>query len=471
VPKKAVALFFALAFVGAAIFVYITFPRSKDQIPTSNNQRQFVTPPGPNTPNTPNGVPVPETVPHPNAPKVPPGPTLHVMTWATAADARRLSDDTDSFAAATGRQVSLTIAGDPVSYRRDLAQAITSDTPPDLCLISSRDFSGLDPTQDLADATPVDGTPPRAVAAFAVNGRIKAVPDEFSVEVLFYNPSLFDRAGIAYPGSHWTWDILEADARAIASLQLKDSSGRPTYALELQPNFDFWNVLCADAGAPALDLDSWRLADASAKESQMRGLELIHDLFQGLAITPTASKGSSLPAFLFAQQRSSLLIAPSDLAATLTSFHYGMTILPRDLVPGSVATVNGWAVPSKSTQADAALALAQYLTDRPVHAGWTAIQPPAAPDDDSPASVCHESLAHALVPRVNADTARTAQFLDQQIDLLAHHPEQTPDALYARIQAQLQAPSSSASVRGGLSGVGSSLPPPKVDVSSQVRGL
>jgi ABC-type glycerol-3-phosphate transport system substrate-binding protein len=250
VPKKAVAIFFLLAFAGAALFIFFTVPRTKDQIPTSNNQRPFPSAPAPNTPNAPNGVPVPETVPHPNTPKVPPGPSLHVMAWASAADARRLTADADSFVAATGRQVSLTIAADPLSYRRDLAQALTTDTPPDLCLVSSRDFSGLDPAQDLADAKPVDGTPPRAIAAFTVDGRIKAVPDEFTVEMLFYNPSHFDQAGLGYPGPHWTWDMLEADARAVASRQIKDAAGRPTYALELPADFDFWNILCARAVPP-----------------------------------------------------------------------------------------------------------------------------------------------------------------------------------------------------------------------------
>ncbi len=461
-PKKAVAIFFLLAFVGAAFFVYLTFPRSKDQIPASNNQRQWATPPIPNPPNAPNGPPVPDNVPHPNTPKVPPGPTLRVMAWASAADARRLSADTDSFALDTGRQVSLTVAADPISYRRDLLQAISSGASPDLCLVSSRDFSGLDPARDLADATPADATPPRAIAAFTVNGKVKAVPDEFTVEVLFYNPSHFDQAGIAYPGQHWTWDILEADARAIASRHITDPAGQPTYALEIPANFDFWNILCAEAGAPALDLDAWHLADASARDAQMRGLDLIHDMFQGLAITPPVGKGAGPLGLLFAQQRASLLVAPSDLAATLPAFHYGMTILPRDVMPATLASVNGWAIPAKSTQPGAALALAQYLTDRPVHAGWTSIQPPTA-HDDSPSAVCHEALTQAIVPRIYPNTVRVVLFLDQQINLLAHNPEQTPEGLFARIQAQLLEPTVPSEVRG--------LPAQKVDSPSQVRSL
>ena len=478
-PKKAVAIFFLLAFLGAVLFVYFTFPRTKDQIPTSNNQRPFPSAPpepspSPNTPNGPNkpdGVPVPETVPRPNTPKVPPGPTLRVMAWASAVEARRLSADADAFGVSTGRQVSLTIAGDALNYRRDLQQALASDAPPDVCLISARDFSGLDPAQDLADVKTAEDTPPRAIAAFTVGGEIKAVPDEFSIDVLFYNPLHFDQAGIAYPDRHWNWDILEADARALASLHIKDSTGHATSPLELAPDFDLWNILCTEAGHPVLDLDAWHLADDDARQSQMRGLDLIHEIFQELAVTAPPGKPTDPPGRLFGQQRASLLIASSDFAATLpANFHYGMTFLPRDLVPASLAHVNGWAVTAKSAQPDAALILAQYLAFRPVHAGWTSMQPPAAADG-SPAAVCHESLEQALLPRLNAKTARLAQFLNQQISLLATNPQQTPDALYTKIQTQYQVATGAPAVRAGLFPSAGPQPAPKTDASAQLRGL
>jgi hypothetical protein len=149
-----------------------------------------------------------------------------------------------------------------------------------------------------------------------------------------------------------------------------------------------------------------------------------------------------------------------------------MTVLPRDLTPSTLASVNGWAVTAKSTQADAALALGQYLSDRAVHSGWTSIQPPPADaDEDTPAVVCHQALSRAVVPRVDSNTVRTAVFLDQQLNALAHNPAQTPEALYAKIQAHLQAPSSPAGVHAGSSSGGEALPPPKVEASAQVRGL
>jgi ABC-type glycerol-3-phosphate transport system substrate-binding protein len=465
VPKKAVALFFLFAFLGAAIFVYFTFPRTKEEIPTSNNQRPFPSAPVP----TPHSVPVPETVPHPNTPKVPPGPTLHVMAWAYADEVRPLEAEADAFGAATGRLASLTIDNDVASYRRDLRQALASGSPPDVVLITSRDFSGLDPARDLADATPQSDAAPRSLAAFTVEGRLKAAPNEFSVDVLFYNPAHFDRAGIGYPDRHWNWDILEADARALESLKLKDAAGQPIYPLELPADFDFWNILCTQAGHPALDLGVWHLADANTRESQMRALDFIHEIFQEFSVTAPLPKAGEPPGRLFAQQRASLLIAPSELTASLPSFPYAFTLPPDDVERASLARVNGWAVTARSTQTEAARALAGYLAYQPVHAGWTSVQKPA--EDNSPAALCYEALGQALVPRIEPKTARMAQFLDQQINLLARDGQQKTDELYDRIQTEYQSETSPPPIAGARPRGAGQKPSPKVEAAPQLRGL
>ena len=355
------------------------------------------------------------------------------MAWATADEAKALEAEADAFQAATGRGVSLTIDSDPAAYRHDLQQAFASNSPPDLCLIDARDFSGTDPAWDLADVTPNPGSAPRSVTAFTVGGKVKAVPDEFSVDVLFYNPQFFDEAGIGYPDRHWNWDILEAISRALVSLKLKNDAGQPVYPLELPANFDFWNILCTQAGHPALDLGVWHLADADGKDSQMRALDFIHTFFQELTVTaplpqrPPAAGPVFCPAARGAPHRprrtSPRRCPPSIIAITL---------LPSDITRASLARVNGWAVPAKSTQQDAARTLAAYMALQPVHAGWISAQKP--PDGDTPEALCYEALGQSLLPRLDPKTAQLTRFLDQQIYLLARTPGLTSEALYARIQ-------------------------------------
>jgi len=428
-PKKAVAAYLLLALLGAALFIYFTFPRTKDEIPKSNNQVPFPSAPGPN--NMP-----PETVPQPAAPAPAPphGPSLRIMAWGTTAESQALGREVDDYSAQTGQSVSMTLVDDPGTYRHDLAQAIASDTPPDLCLIEARDFSGVDPRRDLADVRPGPGFATRSVDAFTVGDSVKAVPDEFSVDVLFYNPFHFARAGIAVPGPHWNWDVLEAMSRALASLRLKTAQGAPIYPLELPADFDFWNLLCTQAGHPALEADVWHLAVDSGREAQLRGLDFIHNFFQDLAVTAPLPRVGVAPGAYFAQEEASMLIAPSDLVARLPHFGYRFTLLPRDMRPASLARVNGWAVTAKSSQPAAARALAAFLAQRPLHAGWSG----ARNGGEDASSICPAALAEAVIPRIGPRDAPLAQFLDEQIDRLARHGGGDSGALYAKIQAEYQ---------------------------------
>lgn len=436
-PRKAVAIVLWCGLIGAAIFVYFTFPRTKDEIPRSENQRPFPSSPGPN------GVPMPEPVPAPNTPKPPPGggPNLRVMAWAGDDDARALSREMDAFAARTGLQPVLNVSANAADYRRDLRHAIDAGTPPDVCLVEARDFSGLDPGRDLARMASPPGFEQRALEAFQAggNGDLRAVPDEFSVALLFYHPHDFDRAGLGWPGKHWTWDILEAMSRALASQRLTTDAGAQIYPLELPADFDFWNILCTQAGHAALDHGTWHLADADGRESRMRGLGLIHEFFQELAVTaPPDAEGQ--PGTYFAQNRASLLIGPSELGATLPPGSYGVTLLPADLTRASLAQVNGWAVMASTPQLDAARSLASFLAAHPVHAGWvSAVRPtqgvdPTADDADS---LCREALEQALLPRLEPKTERLAQLLDEQIGLFARNGDPAAaENLNAKIESE-----------------------------------
>jgi ABC-type glycerol-3-phosphate transport system substrate-binding protein len=430
-PRKAVAIYLLLALLGAAIFVYFTFPRTKDQIPTSNNQRPFAPSPDPGN------VPVPEAPPHPATPGAPHGPTLRVMAWASPAEAQTLDAQLDAYGAPDGWSASLTLADDEATYRRDLAAAIAAGNAPDVCLIDARDFSGLDPARDLVAVPPVDTANSRSIGAFTIAGLVKAEPAEFTVDLLFYNPTVFDRAGLAPPGPHWTWDTLVAIARALGSLHQKNSQGAPVYPLELPADFDFWNMLCTQAGHPALEAGTWHLGDADSRDAEVRSLDFIQQAFQGYNVTAPLEKEGALPGHYFGQQQATMMIGPSALVAQLPNFGYQVTQLPRDMAAGSLAHVRGWAVTAQSPHADAAAHLAAYLARSPLHAGWTGVQRGAAADGFS--QICQAVLAGAVIPRVGARDAAMARFLNDAIDRLARQSGANTSDLYARIQAEYQA--------------------------------
>jgi hypothetical protein len=179
----------------------------------------------------------------------------------------------------------------------------------------------------------------------------------------------------------------------------------------------------------------------------MRALDFIHTFFQELAVAAPPTKINDSPGQYFAQQRAALLIAPSNFTALLPSFPYRFTLLPSDITRASLARVNGWAVPAKSTQQDAAHILASYLAWQPVHAGWSTVQ---KPPDDSPQAICYEALDQSLLPRLEPKTIQLAQYLDQQINQLARTSGLSSETLYARIQNEYQGETTSPAIQNGL---------------------
>lgn len=57
-----------------------------------------------------------------------------------------------------------------------------------------------------SDRTPVDRHPESLVKIYAYQGEQYGLPKDFDTIGLWYNKALFDKAGIKYPDTTWTWD-------------------------------------------------------------------------------------------------------------------------------------------------------------------------------------------------------------------------------------------------------------------------
>ena len=200
----------------------------------------------------------------------------------------------------------------------------------------------------------------------------------------------------------------------------------------------------------------------------MRALGLVHHFFQELAVTAPAPKNQEPPGRFFAAQRAALLIAPSDFTSALPAFPSRVTLLPSDLQRVSLARVNGWAVTAKSAQPDAARALAAYLAWQPVHVGWGSVQKP--PEDDTTKTLGYEALGQSLLPRIDPKTARLADYLDQQINLLARDPAQKPETVYARILAEGKGEMSAPPIENDLPQAAGLKPALQAPASAALRG-
>jgi len=106
-------------------------------------------------------------------------------------------------------------------YFTKLQTMIAGGTAPDVFELNYENFVTYADKGLLLDLSPMlkaDSTIdpaiyyPRALQAFNYNGMQLGLPATFSTVVLFYDKDLFDKAGLSYPTSNWTW----ADAVAAA---------------------------------------------------------------------------------------------------------------------------------------------------------------------------------------------------------------------------------------------------------------
>lgn len=109
-------------------------------------------------------------------------------------------------------------------YRTRLAADFAAGTPADVVLINYRRYASfaakgtLEPLQPFLERSAVisvDAFYPESIEPFRWEGQLMCIPQNLSSLVVYYNKSLFDAAGLAYPSDDWTWDEFLQTAQAL----------------------------------------------------------------------------------------------------------------------------------------------------------------------------------------------------------------------------------------------------------------
>jgi len=133
-----------------------------------------------------------------------------------------------------GRLVKMvTIKYEPIpfrAYRRKVKTQLVGKTAPDIffCNYIHKQLAGYGRLLDLTpyieeDRKYFDQIYPEFLDLFRVNGRIYGLPGNNNISVLYYNKTLFDRAGLDYPDETWDWNRL---LEAAKKLTTRDDKGR-----------------------------------------------------------------------------------------------------------------------------------------------------------------------------------------------------------------------------------------------------
>lgn len=121
-------------------------------------------------------------------------------------------------------RIDLRYVPDDADYRRRLAADFSAGAPADVFLLNYRRIApfaaegAMAPIGSyLAQSAVIaeDDFFQPAIDAFRYNGELWCLAQNVSSLVVYYNKTLFDAAGLAYPAAGWTWDDFVATARAL----------------------------------------------------------------------------------------------------------------------------------------------------------------------------------------------------------------------------------------------------------------
>jgi multiple sugar transport system substrate-binding protein len=213
--------------------------------------------------------------------------TITLVTWAGADESKELQGVIDKVnAAATDFQI--VHQPNPADYYTKIQTMIAGNTAPDLMWLSQEYVANyadngaiMDITSQIAQlsdmpAAKLDDYYPGSIAVAQYAGKLYGLPWIAQPVMLYYNPDMFQKAGINPPDESWTWDTFKDAAK---KLTLKDASGNVT---QYGTSFSGWppiHMFIWQAGGEVIasDLKSSPIDSPEAVQGEQFYADLIYN--------------------------------------------------------------------------------------------------------------------------------------------------------------------------------------------------
>lgn len=294
--------------------------------------------------------------------------SLSVMIWDTYQEPG-LTEILGDFTEKTGIEAEIQVVTWD-EYWTLLSAGAQGDSMPDVFWMHSNEAERymsngmlLDLTDKIAESDSIDLSkyPEDITELYTYDGKNYAVPKDVDTIALWYNKTLFDEAGIAYPTADWTWDDLYEAAKALT----KD--GVYGFACSATNNQSGYYNTIYDMGGYVINDD--KTASGYDDPNTIKALQYFEKMIQE-GIMPSQQ--------VMSESAEDVLLGSGTLAMTtqgswmLSAFKNNEYIaancdcveLPKDAATGKRVSIYnglGWAASAKTKNADAAWQLIEYL--------------------------------------------------------------------------------------------------------------
>jgi len=221
-------------------------------------------------------------------------------------------------------------------YWTKLEAAATGGSLPDIFWMHSTRFYDYASNNILLEVGDTIGDgyknfPEDLVKLYEFNGKNYAVPKDFDTIGIFYNKTLFDKAGIPYPDGTWNWEQFLDISKKLT----KD--GVYGIAAPMDAQQGYWNAIYQNGGSVINDKKS----GYNLKESQ-EGLQWWLDLSMKEKVSPTQAQFSETDAYaMFMSGKVAMVSLGSWMVPGIEqnkefAKNVGVTYLPKGKVNASI---------------------------------------------------------------------------------------------------------------------------------------
>jgi len=305
--------------------------------------------------------------------------TLRVLHWAGDYEVTTEQAIADRFAAAHPG-VRVVVESVVTNYDEKLLTSIASGTPPDVFLLDGPDIPTVVDRGLALDLTPYLGRagydPERVFSqvmeGFRRDGRVFALPKDFTPMVLYLNLGVFDRFGIEPPGADgWTWAQFLDKARRLT--RDVDGDGRTdVYAVDFPRNLYQWIAWVWSGGGDILSPDGKRASGYLDSPRTVAAFRFLTELVTAAHVTPGVhflETGDPAREARFATGGQAMLLSGHWTLQLLMSnmagarLRLGVAPIPHEASssPATVLYASGWAVPANAPHRRLSVELAAYL--------------------------------------------------------------------------------------------------------------
>lgn len=297
------------------------------------------------------------------------GTTLKVEIWDTNQQAG-LQQICDEFTAKTGIKAKIDVVNWD-NYWTQLEAGATGGDMPDVFWMHSNVSNQymangvlMDLTDKIKSSTTVDITKyyQDVLSLYTLDNKYYAVPKDYDTIGLWYNKTLFDKAGVSYPDDTWTWDDMYN-----AAVKLTDkANGIYGYAANTTNNQDSWYNMVYSMGGSVLHDDM--TTSGMGDDATLKAMDYVGKLCSDV-MPEQATMSETGVATMFENGQVAMITQGSWMVPEFKNNEYtakncDVAVLPKDAATGGWVSIYnglGWAASAKTSHPDEAWQLIEYL--------------------------------------------------------------------------------------------------------------